>query len=287
MTNYLQRQKEILDKMTLMDDFFMNFVFNDQPELTKQLLIPVLNISKDIHLVQSTSQSLIENPYGKNVRLDILAKDEQGTFYDIEMQQKVSDDLSFRARYYASMLDYKFIHQDKGKAIRLSWKHLPDTYVIFFISKDYFDEGLPVYLVQRCLNDKNHTPINDGQCILFVNCSYNDTSSDIGKLIHDLHQTDPKAMFNKALADRVQYIKEDKEGGFNMSELLTQYLQDTFEEGLGIGKEQGVQEEKVNNINTVLNNYCKMNPDIKPDEAITHVSSLFGIDESVVKQLLH
>ena len=193
--------------MTLMDDFLMNCVFNDEPEAIKQLLSPILN-KEDLQIIQCTSQFISKGYSSRGVRFDVLAKDKDGKLYDIEMQKDERYASPARARYYSSMLDYKYFQSNEARDKNDPWEALPETYVIFMTGTDYFRHGLPVYTIDRHVTDENNEELslfNDLSHIIYVNCSYRDNDSDIGRLIHDLNQADPAAISNKILSDRVKY----------------------------------------------------------------------------------
>ena len=62
--------------------------------------------------------------------MDVFAKDENRTHYDIEMQLVKKDSLEKRSRYYHSQMDVEML--EKGK----SYGELADTYVIFSCNFD-------------------------------------------------------------------------------------------------------------------------------------------------------
>ena len=73
----------------------------------------------------STEHGFFFNPECKSIRMDVFAKDENRTHYDIEMQLVKKDSLEKRSRYYHSQMDVEML--EKGK----SYGELADTYVSF------------------------------------------------------------------------------------------------------------------------------------------------------------
>ena len=53
----------------------------------------------------SREKSIVYHPGYKGIRLDIYARDEKNTRYNIEMQVAKKTDLGKRARYYHSQID--------------------------------------------------------------------------------------------------------------------------------------------------------------------------------------
>ena len=82
-------------------------------------------------LVIHYEKSIIYNPEYKGIRLDVYARDEKNTCYDIEMQL-LSDALSQRSRYYHSQMDMELLERGED------YENLPDSYVIFVCDFDPF-----------------------------------------------------------------------------------------------------------------------------------------------------
>ena len=212
-----------IENLTLMDDVFMNAVFDENYEAAELVLNVVLNRT-DLKVRKIRVQNPIPAIKSKSVRFDIFAIDATGKAYDIEIQNRISDSTFKRARFYSSMLDTILLEKSDD------FDNLVDTYVIFFIPKDVFGDGLPMYTIDRKVNE-NNVSFDDGSHIIFVNCSYDDTSTKIGKLIKDMKCKDPDNMYYPALANRARDLKET-EGGINkMSEYMQKFYNDAKAEG--------------------------------------------------------
>ena len=74
-----------------------------------------------------------------SIRLDVLAEDEDGRLFDIEMQTGHFNHLPLRFRGYQSIIDGKYWRRGN------KYKELRETYIIFFCTNDPFKKGLPVY----------------------------------------------------------------------------------------------------------------------------------------------
>ena len=81
--------EQIVDDMNLFDDDLMSMVFDGNTEATELLLRIILKLD-DITVISVVGQREFQNPVvgGRNVRLDILAKDSTGKRYNIEVQKK-------------------------------------------------------------------------------------------------------------------------------------------------------------------------------------------------------
>ena len=90
--------KKTLEELVFHDDFMFAAVMMDA-ENCRCFLERVLEIQ--IERVEiSTEHGFFFNPECKSIRMDVFAKDENRTHYDIEMQLVKKDSLEKRSRYY-------------------------------------------------------------------------------------------------------------------------------------------------------------------------------------------
>ena len=126
--------KKTLEELVFHDDFMFAAVMMDA-ENCRCFLERVLEIQ--IERVEiSTEHGFFFNPECKSIRMDVFAKDENRTHYDIEMQLVKKDSLEKRSRYYHSQMDVEML--EKGK----SYGELADTYVIFILSPAKIKNGI-------------------------------------------------------------------------------------------------------------------------------------------------
>ena len=91
---------------------------------------------------------------------------------------------------------------------------------------------MPAYRIERFLTAQADDStavenVHDGNHIIYVNGSYDDTTSPIGQLIADLRCTDPQDIHYEELRDRAYYLKHSEEGRKYMSTTLNNLLQYT------------------------------------------------------------
>ena len=151
--------------------------------------------------------------YGHSVRFDIFAKDKSNKPYDIEVQRADKGAAPQRARYNNAVLDSNVLR--KG----VDYPELVETYVIFITERDVFEEGLPIYRIER-VNLGTGKLFNDGSHIIFVNGEYKNNDTDIGKLMHDFRCKDSEDMYFPELADKVKYFKETEGGNETMCKMM-------------------------------------------------------------------
>ena len=95
-----------------------------------QAILPELNITR---VEFETQKRLKFHPEKRGTILDILAYDQKGRVYDIELQVLQNKFLAQRIRYYFSMIDQNLL-MSGGK-----YRDLPETYVIFILPNDPYD----------------------------------------------------------------------------------------------------------------------------------------------------
>ena len=180
-TEKIEYPREIIDivrNMTLFDDDLMSMVFDNNIEAA-DLLLRVILERNDLETIEVTGQRELENPIvgGRNIRLDILAKHSMGKLYDVEVQRDNGGAHIRGARFHSSMIDVRML-KEKQK-----FKELRDSYVIFITEKDYMMKGLPLYHINRVIEETGENA-EDGSHIIYVNGSYRG-DDPVGQLMHD------------------------------------------------------------------------------------------------------
>lgn len=193
---------ERIRNFRLMDDDFMSKVFEEK-ECAAFLLKVILN-RDDLTVREVHGQHDLKNLQGRSVRLDILAVDESGRMYNIEVQRSDRGAGAKRARYNSSLLDANLTEKGDG------YEALNETYVIFITERDVLKRGLPIYHIDRTIKETGEA-FGDEAHIIYVNAQIRDETA-LGRLMHDFACTDPKEMFYPVLARRVRYFKEDTKG---------------------------------------------------------------------------
>ena len=78
--------REIVDSLTLFDDYLMSLVFDKNIPATELMLKAILN-RQDIKVKSVVGQRTLKSPLpkGRSLKLDILAEDSSGKYYNIEV----------------------------------------------------------------------------------------------------------------------------------------------------------------------------------------------------------
>ena len=221
---------KLLRGFRLLDDDFMSKVFEDTA--CAQLLLNIILERDDLTVREVHGQYTIKNLQGRSVRLDILAIDQYGKRYNIEIQRRDEGADAHRARYNSSLLDANLT--EPGDC----YTALGETYVIFITERDVLKAGLPIYHIDRIVQETS-TAFGDGSHIIYVNAQHkNDTP--LGKLMHDFSCTSAEEMNYPVLAERVRYFKEDVKGATAMCREVEKLVMEEKRQSLMEGREEGM-----------------------------------------------
>lgn len=195
---YLHR----IQNLRLIDDNFMTKVFEDKE--CSEFLLQVILDRDDLTICEVHSQYGLNNIQGRSARLDILAVDEQNKAYNIEIQRNDRGAEVRRARYNSGLMDANITEPGDR------YDQLYETYVIFITENDILKAGLPIYHIERTIQETG-MPFGDGAHIIYVNSQIKDDTK-LGRLMQDFTCTNPDDMNYPVLAQRVRYFKEDTKG---------------------------------------------------------------------------
>ena len=116
--------------------------------------------------------------------------------------------------------------------------------------------------------EENGKIFDDGSHIIYVNGSDRNSSTALGKLMHDFFEPEPSKMFYTVLAERTKYFKEtDKE---------IKKMDDFTIRMHNAGREEGREEERENIVKTMLQ---------KGKLALDEISEYTGISLRRVKAI--
>lgn len=196
--------EQIVDDMDLFDDDLMAMVF-DGNNLATGLLLKIILKRDDITVISVVGQREFQNPVvgGHDIRLDILAKDSMGKYYNIEVRKGAEGAHVRRARFNSSMMDSRMLKAGQ------EFSELRDSYMVFITQTDIFGYGIPIYTVNRRFEEID-VPFQEGSHIVYVNGSYKGDDA-VGRLMHDFGCKESKDMYYPELAKGLTHFKE--EGG--------------------------------------------------------------------------
>lgn len=205
---------------------------------------------------------MVYHPEYKGVRLDVYAKDENNTRYNIEMQVAKKPALGKRTRYYQGQMDMELLLSGH------EYKELPNSYVIFICDFDPFGKRKYCYTFQPKCKEDPDVDLEDGRCCIFLS-TYGENEEKVPREMvsflkfvrasQEESQKDFQDPFVRHLQESIRWIKSSRE----MEErfmIFEEMMRDERE----AGKLEGQRETKQN---TALNMHKKG----YPDEAIADV----------------
>lgn len=237
--NYFIDIEQIVKTLCMMNNKFMNAMLHDNIPATQKMLRVIMKNDK-IKVISVCVQNFIQNLFGHSAQLDILAEDENGRRFNVEIQRADEGAPAKRARFYSSSLDTVFLKAGHD------YEELPETYVIFITENDVLQRNLPIYNIDRYIG-QNMELFKDGSHIIYVNSQIQD-DTPLGKLMQDMYCTDPAKLNYKEFAPQMEFLKHSKDGEGEMRDLFEEYAHQVGQQiGQQLGQEIGekIAKEKV------------------------------------------
>ena len=257
--------KKTLQELTIKNNFMFAAVMCEEDNC-KEFLEMALGI--EIERVEvDKEKSMIYHPQYKGVRLDIYAKDEDNTRYNVEMQAQSQEFLGKRARYYHSQIDMDMLRTG------LEYSELPPAFVIFVCDFDPYGEKKYMYTFEnRCLQD-NSLDMQDASRTVFLS-TVGENPEEVPeslvkflKFVHaDLEDStkDFEDAYVRKLQRSVQNIKfsREMEAKYMLLELL---MKDEFKAGKAEGKAEDILEllEELGTVEAELETKIRSEKNIK------------------------
>ena len=92
---------------------------------------------------------------------------------------------------------------------------------------DVFGGGCQIYTIHKNIEPMGIV-FQDEFDILYVNTKCQD-DTDVGRLCHDFHVSDPDMVYDEILRERMRALKDSKKGGSTMCELVNELLREVEE----------------------------------------------------------
>lgn len=117
-TQELTEVQQIVQELCLMNNKFMNKVFENNIPAAELLLRIILKNDK-IKVKEVKVQNFIQNLYGHSAQMDILAQDEAGVYFNVEVQRSDEGAPAKRAQKAVAKAERE---KNKELVIKLSCK---------------------------------------------------------------------------------------------------------------------------------------------------------------------
>ena len=215
-----QQDLQRLRGLRLIDDDFMTVCFDNYIE-GAQLLLSIILGRDDLTVTDVKAQKIMKNLQGRDVWLDIYAKDARDIRYNVEIQRADKGADRKRARYHSSMIDADMIKPGED------FSSLNENYVIFITENDVIGRKQPIYHIERHIEECSNLPFGDGEHIIYVNGAMKPSDTALGKLMSDFFCTEAKDMNYKELSDKVRFYKGTEEGVESMCRAFDDLREET------------------------------------------------------------
>ena len=269
-------ERKSLQELTIKDNFMFGAVMLN-PEICRETLERILGI--EIARVEvSKEKSIVYNPEYKGVRLDIYAKDEHNTHYDVEMQVLRHPAIEKRARYYHGQIDMEILLSG------VSYPKLPDTYVIFICDFDPLGQKKYRYTQKKICKEDPQLSMDDGAHTIFlstVGTNEDEVSSDLVRFLKYVGTplSDSEKDFEDAFIQRIQSaVKEVKAS----REMGARYM--TFQELLHDEREAGRKEGRAEGRIESLKNQVKKK--LNKGKSVERIAEDLEEDITVIRELM-
>ena len=163
--NNNMRYHKPYQELTFTDDFMFRKVLLNNQDLCKRLVELLLDVEADHIEYKDDNHSIETASDKKSVKLDVYLKDEDGTVFDLEMQNRRKDEMPKRTRFYQSMIDIE--HLDSGAG----YDELPDSYIVFICTFDPYESGLPKYEFRELCVESPDIELGAGIAKVFINAA--------------------------------------------------------------------------------------------------------------------
>lgn len=221
--NRRQREEEILQNLTLLDDTFMAVCFSQFTDALQHVLQIILD-KPDLKVVKAERKKPFMDLDDGSLCVQAWAVEPSGHRYLIGVQTDTHGASPRRARLSLSSMVHETLSEDEFADENL------DTWMIFLTSKDVFETGLPVNHLGLRVRETGEI-LDLGYGTIYFNASYRGDDS-YGRLAHDLCCPDPDQMYCAALAAPVRYFKTTEKGKQEMLSVLKEQSEEERQEAI-------------------------------------------------------
>lgn len=204
--------------MNLFSDLFMAVVLEDKAACAH--VLKILTGIRSLEVIDIRVHHRVNNLIARDVIFDVLAQDEQGKLYNIEVQRADTVNHPRRVMLYVSELITEFSR--KGS----SFDEVPEVYIFYLSETDILHTGQCIDRVEKRL-EKSGLRYDDGVHIAFANAEVDD-GSEVANLMRYFLTADCEDQSQGALSDRVRNVKNMAKGAISMDALSKLFYDDAI-----------------------------------------------------------
>ena len=224
------------DDLTIVDDYMFYRVMEDT-DICKTLLNIVLRDKVEPITEIELQKTIADGGRAKWVRFYVVAKSQNGSIYDIEMQAINKNDLAKRIRYYQSAIDISVLEKNQP------YENLPDSFILFFCTFDYLNKELPVYTFHTICGEDTTIRLADGITKIIVNskAAEKEANAELKAFLHYMNGKASSDPFIRKIEQRIKDIKENETLRREFM-LINSFERDARNDGWKVGWQQGMQQ---------------------------------------------
>lgn len=186
--------------------------------------------------------------------MDVYAKDEHQSHYNVEMHVERKAALGKRSRYYQSQMDMELLLSGED------YSELPNTYVILICDFDPFGEEKYRYVFEMQCKESKHTNLEDGRTILFLNTHGKNESEVPKELVTFLRYVkadlaESEEAFDDPYVEQLQKFIRKVKRSREMEErfmIFEEMLKEERAAGFAKGRAEGVAEGRISESKDML-----------------------------------
>jgi predicted transposase/invertase (TIGR01784 family) len=267
--------RKTLQELTIKDNFLFAATMMDSDNC-RDVLECAIGIPID-YVEVSREKSIVYHPEYRGIRLDVFAKDEKHTRYNVEMQI-AKQEIFRRSRYYHGQMDMELL------ASGMEYEELPDCYVIFICDYDPVGLGRYRYTKRDTFAEEPSYEYDDGSHTIFLNTKGTNEDEVPKQLVTFLKFVgasleDSTADYQDALVSRLQAsvrkIKADRE-----MENRYMVLEEMMKNEYKAGRLEGRLDGKRDGIILLLERYGQISESLR--NTILSVSEMEVLDKLFV-----
>ena len=223
MPHYLSTREELLAtarSMNLFSDLFMSVVLDDKEACA--YVLRILTEIPTLTVIEIRTQYRVNNLTARDVIFDVLAQDDEGKLYNIEIQRADTVNHPRRVALYCAELIMEYMK--KGTDV----DDTPEVYIFYISETDVMKTKQCISSVEKKLAGSIY---DDGVHIAYANAEVDD-GSNVASLMQYFKSADPNDEGHGALSKRIRMLKTQKEG----EDIMCKVSDKIFAEGKVVGR---------------------------------------------------
>ncbi|MDO4343712.1 MAG: Rpn family recombination-promoting nuclease/putative transposase [Eubacteriales bacterium] len=233
----MNRRKR-LQELTIKDSFMFAAVMMEEDNCRRFLEMALGFAIERVEV--SYEKTILYHPEYKGVRLDVFAKDENHTRYNVEMQV-AHQQPGRRSRYYHSQIDMEMLRSGTD------YGELSDAYVIFICDYDPYDAKKYRYTFENVCREEENLSLGDGNHTVILSTAGENTEEVPRELVQFLKYVkaglkESTEEYGDSLVSQLQRTVRRIKNSREMEErymILEEMLKDEYAQGKAEGKAEG------------------------------------------------